>query len=92
MKSIYTSNIISPQCCSETFVFPKRGIQHLFTPFSRGINLFNSINSSTDVSNVNVNSHTAIIYALDNINSTTDTPADSSKHSNGIIITYNKNQ
>ncbi|WP_430424398.1 hypothetical protein [Maribacter litoralis] len=92
MKSIYTSNIISPQCCSETFVFPKREIQHLSTPFSRSIYLFNSIDSSTDVYNVNTNCHTEIIYTLDNRNSTTDKPVDSSKRSNGIIITYNKNQ
>ncbi|MEP2056214.1 MAG: hypothetical protein ABJJ05_00320 [Maribacter litoralis] len=92
MKSIYTSNIISPQCCSETFVFPKKGIQNLSTPFSRGIYLFNSIESSTDVYNVNLNCHTAIIFALDNRKSTTHKPAVSNKRSNGIIITYNKNQ
>ncbi|MDP2527945.1 hypothetical protein [Maribacter dokdonensis] len=92
MKSIYTSNIISPKCCFEKTVFPIYGIQHLFTSFSRVNNLSKSMADSDAVYKVNHNSFLGMDIPLTNGSSNTQNMAKNFyvfKH--GILLTNNKN-
>ncbi|WP_321828096.1 hypothetical protein [Maribacter dokdonensis] len=92
MKSIYTSNIISPKCCFEKTVFPIYGIQHLFTSFSRVNNLSKSMADSDAVYKVNQNSFLGMDIPLTNGSSNTQNMAKNFyvfKH--GILLTNNKN-